>query len=268
MAPAKTMESRTTRSAHPSAGHTPHPPPAAKREDKTGRDSVAHSKFLDVPGHPRMDSTRNTGTPRPTDCGSRRDDSTADSISSKLDKLSVRDSTRSKAPRTDREHREREKSTTSTIKTGSVLGTGSVNTSTSNNATRRDRAGTRLDASKLPSTIYEDDSRAGSTAPQTSRHDTVKPNHLVPYDAPRAPSPAKAHEHGAMARAGTPTRGGACYHHNGESATTRRNDKTFSGAMRDAIAQPGRCCIAGTQIKIQTASGTKIEVNRLEVHKR
>lgn len=255
------MESRTARSAQPSAGHTPQPPPATKREDKTKRDSVAHSKFLDVPGHARMDSTRNTRTPRPTDRGSRRDDSTADSISSKLDKLSVRDSTRSKAPRTDREHREREKSTTSTIKTGSVLGTGSVNTSTSNNAIRRDRAGTRIDASKLPSTIYEDDSRAGSTAPQTSRHDTVKPNHLVPYetskgghlvpyDATHASSPAKAHEHGAMTHAGTPTRGGAGYHHNNESATTRRNDKTFSGAMRDAIAQPGRCCIVGTQIKI------------------
>ncbi|KAK5045254.1 hypothetical protein LTR84_009360 [Exophiala bonariae] len=236
MAPASTMDSRTTtRSAHPSAGRTPHPPATSKREGKPARDSVASSRYLEVIGQSRMDSTRNTSTMRSSDRRPHRGGSTADTISSR-------------APRTDREHRECEKSTASTIKDGSVLGSDSYDPLTSRNLSRHDRSAGRFDKSKVPVTIYEEDSRAGSAAPRSSRHDTAKPTHyesskcghLVPYDASR--------------------------NNRDEGAMTRRNDKTFSAGFNEAMASPDCSSIRKTHWKEETASGTKYDIVQYSVH--
>jgi hypothetical protein len=189
--------------------------------------------------------------------------------------MSVRDHG-SRAPRTERENRNLESSTTATIKAGSTIGADSMSTSTSKHGTRRNRD-TRFDTTNLPATIYEDelmDSRVPA-----SRYDTVKPGHLVPYDAKskighgslfdassRGQSQAyTSYNDGALTRAGPSYGGGASSYYGGEGAMTRRADKTFSGMMRDEVAKSGTTAVQGTQVKIETASGTKIEVNILDV---
>lgn len=277
MAPAN-----TARSAHPSAGMAPHPPVSKRDVDKgkteTRRrgDSVAQSKFLEVPSHSRLDSTRDTL--RPTPRGTERE---------RTHRESRRDSS-SKAPRTEREHRERESSTTSTIKPGSVIGTDAINTAASKHAPR----GSRFDRSNLPATIHEDES-TGSRAPRTatSRHDTAKPGqlvpyesqakhgqlvphetkskngHLIPYDA-RGPSRASpSNSDRDLTRGGTSHRGGADANRGGEDAMTKRHDKSLNGLMRDQLARRGPVWVEATQIKVQTSSGTKIEFNNIAMHR-
>lgn len=308
MAPVSTVhfagESKANRTAHPSAGMTPKPP-TTKRDTEKGKtetrrraDSVAQSSRY-IPSQSRMETNRDTLRPtergterdrthrpserhterertyRPSERETRRGDSTNEALQSRFENKSVRDHG-SRAPRTERDHRDLESSTTATIKPGSVIGADSISTSTSRLGTRRNRD-TRFDTANLPTTIYEDEPM-NSRAP-ASRYDTVKAGRLVPYDAKsrighgslfdassRGQSQAyTSYNDGAMTRTSPSYGGGASSYYGDEGTMTRRADKTFSGMMRDEVAKSGTTAVQGTQVKIETGSGTKIEVNILDV---